>query len=191
MSKEKLTPKQQKFCEEYMVDLNATQAAKRAGYSEKTANQLGPRLLVNVGIQAEIVRLKQKISEETFVTIKYVVEGLKEVADRCMQKKPVMVFNKKEKHIEQVIDVDGQGVWTFDSSGANRSLELLGKHLGAFKEYHEHTGKNGKPIEHKVDHTIDKDTAETIFDILEKAGAISTSTNDAKDDKVHTTQADT
>ena len=51
------TPKQQKFCEEYLIDLNATQAAIRAGYSEDTANQQGPRLLVNVGVQAEIQRL--------------------------------------------------------------------------------------------------------------------------------------
>jgi phage terminase small subunit len=50
-----LTPKQQRFVSEYLIDLNATQAAIRAGYSPKTANQQGSRLLVNVGV-AEAIR---------------------------------------------------------------------------------------------------------------------------------------
>ncbi len=53
-----LTDRQERFCEEYLVDLNATQAAIRAGYSRKTANQQGSRLLVNVGIQTEIQQKK-------------------------------------------------------------------------------------------------------------------------------------
>jgi phage terminase small subunit len=49
-----MTPKQARFVAEYLIDLNATQAAIRAGYSAKTANVVGPRLLVNVGISAAI-----------------------------------------------------------------------------------------------------------------------------------------
>jgi phage terminase small subunit len=52
-----LSDKQRAFVMEYIKDFNATRAAIRAGYSEKTANQQGPRLLVNVGIKAEIERL--------------------------------------------------------------------------------------------------------------------------------------
>jgi len=48
-----LTPKQRIFCREYLLDLNATQAAIRAGYSQKTADPQGPRLLGNVRVQRE------------------------------------------------------------------------------------------------------------------------------------------
>ena len=47
----KLTAKQQRFCDEYLIDLNATQAAIRAGYSPKTAAQAAARLLTNVKVQ--------------------------------------------------------------------------------------------------------------------------------------------
>ncbi|VTT96552.1 terminase small subunit : Terminase small subunit OS=Gemmatimonadetes bacterium KBS708 GN=J421_4674 PE=4 SV=1: Terminase_2 [Gemmataceae bacterium] len=63
-----LTPKQQRFAEEYLADLNATQAAVRAGYSAKTARQIGDRLLTNVDIAAEIARLQQARGERTRVT---------------------------------------------------------------------------------------------------------------------------
>ena len=49
-----MTPKQQRFIDEYLIDLNATQAAIRAGYSEKTAYSMGSRLLKNVEIQARL-----------------------------------------------------------------------------------------------------------------------------------------
>ena len=59
-----------------------------------------------------------------------------------------------------------------------------------WRDRKEFTGKGGEPIEHKVDHAINSDTATTIFDILEKSGALSAISDDTKDDKVHTTQAD-
>lgn len=170
--KNKLTPKQQRFCEEYMVDLNGTQAAIRAGYSDNTARAIASENLTKLDIQAEIVKLKAKISEETGITIKYVIDGLQEVAERCMQKKPVMVYNKEEKRSEQATNEDGEGIWTFDSSGANRSLELLGKHLGMFVNKHEIKGGEGDPI--KVEHSIEPEQAKTIFGILERAGALET-----------------
>jgi len=129
-----LTDKQKRFCQEYIIDLNATQAAIRAGYSEKTAQQISSRLLLNVVIQGEISKLQKEISERTGLTIQWVLDNLKEVSERCMQKTPVMKFDRTEKRMVQVIDDDGKGVWTFDSPGANRSLELLGKHLGMFKD---------------------------------------------------------
>ena len=54
MSEKKLTAQQQRFCDEYLIDLNATQAAIRAGYSEKTATAQGSRLLTNVNIKSYI-----------------------------------------------------------------------------------------------------------------------------------------
>ena len=56
MSKQELTAKQQRFCEEYLIDLNATQAAVRAGYSAKTANEQGSRLLTNVVLRLPLTR---------------------------------------------------------------------------------------------------------------------------------------
>ena len=64
----KLTPKQQLFVEEYLIDFNATQAAIRAGYSENTAYSQGPRLLDNVEIQMEIEKGKQKTLKKLEIT---------------------------------------------------------------------------------------------------------------------------
>ena len=72
----KLTPKQARFVEEYQIDLNATQAAIRAGYSAKTAEQQGPRLLGNVGVAAAIQAAQTEISERTEITVDEVVAGL-------------------------------------------------------------------------------------------------------------------
>ncbi len=63
-----VTPKQDKFCVEYLVDLNATQAAIRAGYSERTAHSQGPRLLENVEVQNRIQELRKKAFKETIAT---------------------------------------------------------------------------------------------------------------------------
>ncbi len=59
-----MTPRQEKFCVEYLIDLNATQAAIRAGYSEKTAYSMGQRLLKNVEIKSRIKELQDKVFED-------------------------------------------------------------------------------------------------------------------------------
>jgi phage terminase small subunit len=56
----KLTDKQEMFCKEYLIDLNATQAAIRAGYSKKTANEQGSQNLVKLSIQKRIAELKEE-----------------------------------------------------------------------------------------------------------------------------------
>ena len=63
-----MTDKQDRFCEEYMIDLNATQAAIRAGYSPKTAREQAPRLLANVSIQNRIAQLQAEQSRRTGVS---------------------------------------------------------------------------------------------------------------------------
>lgn len=73
-----LKDKQQAFVREYLIDLNATAAARRAGY--KQPNKQGPRLLVNVGIQEAIQAEKAKRSERTGITPDWVLEQLKDVA---------------------------------------------------------------------------------------------------------------
>lgn len=64
----KLLPKHKRFCEEYTVDFNGLQAAIRAGYSKKTANQQASRLLTNANIQQYIRQLQEKLSQKTEIT---------------------------------------------------------------------------------------------------------------------------
>jgi len=70
----RLNIKQKTFCEEYIVDLNGTQAAIRAGYSPFTAGSQGERLLKNVEIQAEILRLMKERSERLEIKADEVVQ---------------------------------------------------------------------------------------------------------------------
>jgi phage terminase small subunit len=72
----KLTAKQERFVEEYLIDLNATAAARRAGYSEKTARSQGQRLLTNVDLQAALERRRAVIAKKTKVTPESVVMEL-------------------------------------------------------------------------------------------------------------------
>lgn len=121
----KLTDKQKKFCEEYLIDLNATQAAIRAGYSEKTAAVIGNENLIKPYISDYIKTRQQELSESTKITTEWVIKRLKEISDRCMTAEPVLVWENGIKK--------PSGEYTFDSAGANRATELLGKHLGAFE----------------------------------------------------------
>lgn len=65
-----MTPKQERFCTEYLVDLNATQAAIRSGYSEKTAHSQGPRLLENVEVQNRIKEIREQEFDNAIATAK-------------------------------------------------------------------------------------------------------------------------
>lgn len=119
----KLTPKQDRFVAEYLVDLNATQAAIRAGYSKKTADVQGPRLLGNVRISDEITRRRAVIADKLEITQEWVIKKLVDNVERAMQAEPVL-------------SVDGtpMGVYNYAGSVANGALTLLGKHLGMFAE---------------------------------------------------------
>lgn len=75
-----LTDKQQRFVDEYLIDLNATQAAIRAGYSAKTAEQQGPRLLGYAGVRDAIAAGKAARSERTGITADDVVERFRLIA---------------------------------------------------------------------------------------------------------------
>lgn len=66
--KVKITPKQAEFCNQYLIDLNATQAAIRSGYSQKTARSIGQRLLTNVDVQINITELQRETREKTDIT---------------------------------------------------------------------------------------------------------------------------
>lgn len=123
------------FCKEYLVDLNATQAYIRAGYSKKTANQCGYLLLVNPCIQEYIQKNMDKRAEKIELTSEYVLNNIIEIGERCMQK-------------EQVKDKDGfpTGEWEFKEGGALKAQELLGRNLQMFTDKVLHTGDKDNPV---------------------------------------------
>ena len=109
----KLTPKQQCFVNEYLIDLNATQAAIRAGYSEKTANRIGPQLLVKTCVSEAIQQARQELEKRTQITADLVLKELAAIA------------------LDDASDVSDSRL---RYTNKIRALELLGKHLGMFKE---------------------------------------------------------
>lgn len=121
MPSRSLTPKQAAFVQQYLVDLNATAAARRAGYSEKTAGKIGFQLLEKTRIQEAIQTAISKAEKRTEITVDYVLSGFKEVVERCLQHEPVLDQNGNET-----------GIWKFNALGANKALEMLGKHLNMF-----------------------------------------------------------
>jgi len=129
----KLTAKQDMFCKEYLIDLNATQAAIRAGYSKKTAYAMGHENLRKPKLAKEIQILNDERSKRTLVNGDWVLEKLQIVAERCMTAEPVMI--RGEDGMEE------SGEYKFDSSGANKSLELIGKHHKLFTDRLEIDGK--------------------------------------------------
>jgi phage terminase small subunit len=136
-----MVPKREKFVQEYLLDLNATQAAIRAGYSPKRADAIGYDLLRITEVKAAIDKALEERRKKSEVTAEYVLIGLREVVERCLQRAPV--FNMKG---QQVQDEDGNNLWEFNAPGANKALELLGKHLGMFLDRTEITGDKGGPI---------------------------------------------
>lgn len=131
-----LRPKIQAFADAYLADveLNATRAYQTVypKSSEEAARRSASRLLTRDDVHAYVAERIKERAQRVEVTQDFVVGSLKEVALRCMQKVPVMAWDRDVKAHVQVKNASGEGVWEFDSTGANRSLELLGKHLGIF-----------------------------------------------------------
>lgn len=139
-----MTARQQRFVEEYLVDLNATQAAIRAGYSPKTANEQGARLLANVSIREAIEHARTEQQQRTQINADWVLKKLVENVERAMQAIPVL-------------DHEGNptGEYRYEGSVANKALELIGDHVGFFPDKKvQLSGPNGGPIQNEHTGTI-------------------------------------
>ena len=169
-----LTPKQRAFAKEYLIDLNATQAAIRAGYSPRTASQQGERLLRKVEVKELVCIGKAERGKRTQVNADYVLRRLAEIdqmdaADILDDKGTLLPIKQWPKSWRQLISgfdavertgqgPDGEQVLTSVLKKVKwpdklKNLELLGKHVdvSAFSEKvdHKHTfsGPNGEPLE--------------------------------------------
>jgi len=142
---DKLTPKQQRFIDEYLVDLNATQAAIRAGYSAKTAGQIGDENLKKPQIKAAIDEAMTKRTERTEIDQDYVLKTIKDTIERCAQAVPV-TDAKGNPVFVKTPDGEISPAYKFDAFAVLKGAELLGKHLGIFIEKRELTGKDGKDL---------------------------------------------
>lgn len=147
-----LTDKQEMFCREYLIDLNATQAAIRAGYSAKTANRTASENLSKPDIQFRITELKAKRNEDVSINAEYVLKRLVEIDQ--MDVLDILNSNGDLKPVAEWPKVwrttlSGLEVMEMASEGNAaallkkikwpdkvKNLELLGKHISvqAFKE---------------------------------------------------------
>ena len=118
-----LNIKQQRFCEEFLVDFNGTQAVLRAGYSKTGASVTASRLLRNPKVCTYIKQLKEEQSKRTEIDADYILNMTKKVVERCMQ-------------FEKVLDKEGNetGEYQFKENGALRGLEMLGKNQGVWND---------------------------------------------------------
>lgn len=142
----KMTPKQERFVQEYMIDLNATAAARRAGYSAKTADRIGPELLGKPWVSEAIQAAMAERSRRTAITQDRVLNELAAVAFAngadfarvtdiygAVEFVPTEKLDPEKKKAVASIKQGqfGTEVKTYDKI---RALELLGKHLGMFSD---------------------------------------------------------
>jgi phage terminase small subunit len=166
----KLTPKQQRFVDEYLVDLNGTQAAIRAGYSEKTAKVIASQSLTKANVAAAVHAAQCARAKRTQVDADWVLDRLEteakadlaDIYNEAGALKPVkewpLIWRQGliagVETAQEFEEVDGKKVsiglvHKVKISDRIKRVELIGKHLkvGAFVEKHEHTGPGGGPIQ--------------------------------------------
>ena len=139
----KLTALREAFCEQYVIDRNATQAAIRAGYKESNAYASGCYLLNQPAVVQRIAELDAEIRERNKLTKDSIIRDICEVRDRCMQRVPVMDFDREAKEYVQRIDPEtGLGVWQFDAQNALKACDMLAKHIGFYEADKDKTNIN-------------------------------------------------
>jgi phage terminase small subunit len=188
-----LTPKQQRFVEEYLIDLNATQAAIRAGYSAKTAQEQASRLLSNAMVSQAVSEAQARRSERTGIDAAWLLTrlalestadvadlydehgGLKSVHDWPLIWRQGLVAGLDVEEIREEGAVVGI-IRKVKLSDRIKRLELIGRHvdIGAFKERVEHTGKDGGAIQLEQVRSDAELFTRTIASVAARIGASST-----------------
>ncbi len=124
------TAKQEAFVREYLIDLNATQAAIRAGYSAKTAGWIGPQLLAKTHISEAISKASEDRAKRTEITADKVLTDVEAIKQDAMLK---------------IADRDGN-VMMANHAAALKACELQGRHLQMWNDKLALTGKDGSPL---------------------------------------------
>ena len=150
-----MTPKRRRFVEEYLIDLNATQAAIRAGFKRRAAYSQGQRLLKDVEVTTAIHAAQQEQSARTQVTADRVIAELARIAlldprrlydwgPGGVSVKPSDTLDEDDARavgeVSQTITKDGGGTIRVKPADKVAALKLLGQHLGMFTEKVEHSG---------------------------------------------------
>lgn len=141
----KLTLKQQRFADEYIICGNATESAKKAGYSEKTARSIGQRLLTNVDIREYLQKRMEELQDEKILTQKQILVMLSEIASG--QATETAVVTTKVGVLKED-PISGKSVKVYDeipqlveyptkNSDRNKALELLGKRYAMWTDKQE------------------------------------------------------
>lgn len=159
--------KRERFCQEYLIDLNATQAAIRAGYSKRTAGSQGHDLLKNHEVEARISELKDVRAEKTQVTAERVIEELAKIGFSSMRRFVTVDVDGQpridlaatpEDDLDALSEVQTETVLETTGKGENAKTEHVRKtkiklhdKLGALRELAEHTGVFDKSNEKKTD----------------------------------------
>lgn len=133
----------EKFCLEYIKTNSVAEAGRVVGWAKR---QNSHKIYLRPEVQERIKYLKSEMLAELGLDTFYVLKNLKSVAERCMQAEEVL---DREGNPVFIQGPDGEYApqYKFDQAGANKSLELIGKHVGMFNDKVEHTGKNGGPIQ--------------------------------------------
>ncbi len=160
-TKSGLTPKQERFALEWLIDFNATQAAVRAGYSPRTANEQGARLLAKASVQALVAKQRDKFMRKADVSKERVIEEYRRIAfaepRAVMTWGPSGVILKESSEltedeaaaVAEVAEVptrEGVAV-RIKMHSKTEALKALAQHLGLFDG---HTGEGAAPAEVKV-----------------------------------------
>lgn len=145
MSARKLSPKQAAFVAEYLIDLNATQAAIRAGYSEKSAARISVELLNKTQVRKAIEKAQAKRTERTEITADRVVTELAKIAfadprdlmewgpNGVMLKDSSTLTEEQAASVAEVAEGNG-GTLRLKKHDKVKALELLGRHIGMFRD---------------------------------------------------------
>lgn len=119
VAEKRLGEKQRRFVREWLVDMNATRAAIRAGYAEKSAASTASRLMKDRAVQAYRDELLEAEVNELGLTRTSMIREIWKIYQRCMDSAPVMIWDRETRtYVES-------GQWQFDARGALKAVELM------------------------------------------------------------------